>query len=204
MQGFLGVFIILSLFMVYYDYKWYGDGLVAIPFVSVVMTTTCASFLLMIKRSLEKIPIKMPREFGAILLFFLVVQLSIIGIWLNDPTKSKIMQFLKTDMHLFFYVFFVFVMVQLLKGSFVDRLIRFYYICGFIVACFGILQFIHLNLFEIPGMSLALFGSSSLYNMKTELNRVSAIFNEPSWFSYFLLDCMCIGVVYVLIRSWKS
>jgi O-antigen ligase len=187
--------------MVYYDYKWYGDGFIAIPFVSVVMATTCTSFLLVIKRSLEKISIKMPKEFRAILFFFFVVQLSIIGMWLNAPTDPKIKQFLKTDMHLFFYVFFVFVIIQLLSGSIVNRLIRFYYVCGIIIASFGILQFIHLNLFEIPGMNQMLFGSRSVYSTKTELARVSSIFNEPSWFAYFLLDWMGIGLVYILTRN---
>ena len=201
MRVFLGALLFLSLFMVSYDYKWYGEKTVPIPFISVVMATTAAFIYLLMKKIVAKSPIKMPKEFRMILLLFFALQVSIIGLCLNDPTNEKIFQFLRTSVHLLFYVLLVFTIVQLLDFKLLQKIMKFYYVCGIIAACLGILQFMHLDLFRIPGMDQLLFGSKKLLAMGPI--RVTSVFNEPSVLSYFLLDWLAIGLAYFLVRGRK-
>lgn len=201
MRSFLGSLIILSLFMIYYDFTWYGKKIVPVPFISVAIATALAFFYLMIRKVVKKRPIKIPQELRVIFIFFSVVQLSFLGVYFNDPTNEKSFQFVKTNIHLLFYALFVFVIIQLFNKSLLQKLLRFYYVCGIIIASFGILQFIHLNLFQISGMDRLLFGCRELYTVGP--SRVASIFNEPSWFSYFLLDWLGIGLAYSLTRKWK-
>ncbi len=201
MQFFLGTLIILSLFMIYYDYIWYGEKIVPVPFVSVAIATTLAFIYLIIKKFIEKSPIRIAKEFRIILIFSFVVQLSFFGLYFNDPTNEKVFQFFKTDIHFLFYVLFIFVIIQLFNKPSFQKLLRFYYFCGIIVAFFGVLQFIHLNLFQLSGMDRLLFGCKELYT--TGPIRITSIFNEPSGFSFFLLDWMGIGLAYSLTGKWK-
>jgi O-antigen ligase len=189
----------LSLFMVYYDFKWYGEGVVPVPFVSVVVTTIIAFIYIIGKHFAQKKTLEFTKEFRIVLLFFFAIQISVLGLYFNKPTYEKVLQFLKTDAHLLFYVLFVFVIIRLLDRASLQKLLKFYYICGIVLAILGMLQFIHLNLNNITGFDQLLFGSKELYN--TGISRVSAVFNEPSWFAYFLLDWMGIGLWYSLIRQ---
>jgi O-antigen ligase len=188
----------LSLFMVYYDFKWYGEGVVPVPFVSVVVTTVIAFVYIIGKHLAQKKTLEFTKEFRIVIFFFFAIQISVLGLYFNRPTYEKVLQFLKSDAHLLFYVLFVFVIIRLLDKALLQKLLRFYYICGIVLALLGMLQFIHLNLYHIPGLDQLLFGSKELYD--TGITRVSSVFNEPSCFSYFLLDWMGVGLWYVLIR----
>ena len=188
--------------MIYYDFAWYGERIVPVPFISVVISTLLAFFYLMIRHFVEKTPIKITKEFRVILIFFPVLQLSILGLYFNGPTDEKLTQFFKTDAHLLFYIVFVFVIIQLFNKSSLQKFLKFYYVCGILIACFGILQFIHLNLINISGMDQMLFGTTKLYGKGP--TRVASIFSEPSWFSYYLIDWIGIGLVHSLIRGWRK
>jgi O-antigen ligase len=188
----------LSLFMAYYDFKWYGEDVVPVPFVSVVVTTVIAFVYIIAKHLAQKKTLEFTKEFRIVLFFFFAVQISVLGLYFNQPTSKNVLQFLKTDTHLLFYVFFVFVIIQLFDKTSLQKLLRFYYVCGIVIAFLGILQFIHLNLFNIHGLDQLLFGSKELYDIG--ISRVSSIFNEPSSLSYFLLDWMGVGLWYLLTR----
>lgn len=202
MKTFLGFLIILSLFMVYYDTKWYEGGIVPLPFISVVTVTLITFVYLMMLKSIKRRSIKVSKEYRVLLFFFLVFQLSFLGIIFNGPTNAKIMQYIKTSVHLLFYILFIFVIIELFSKHLLLKLLRFYYICGITAALFGIVQFIHLNLFRIPGIDQLLFGSRQLFSMGQY--RIASVFNEPAWFSYFLLDWMLIGLVYIAVRRGKK
>lgn len=195
------ILIILSLFMSYYDYLWYGEKIVPLPYVSVVSTSLIAFYFKMIAISIKNRKIEFPKELYYILLFYFISQFSIIGIYLCGLKAEKLLQFLRTDIHFLFYIFFVFTLIQLFSKNEILKFLRFYYLCGGILTLFGILQFVHLNIFYISGFDQLIFGSS---NIERGFNRVSSIFNEPSWFAFFLIDWMVIGFGFILVRGLRK
>lgn len=202
-RNILKCLIIVSLFMVYYDYAWYKERILPVPFGSVVFAASLAFLFVMTEILVKRTNIRLSRELGAIFLFYVVIQSSLIGLYLNDITDEKLVQYLKTNVHLLFYVIFVVIIIALFGRGRLTMPLRFYYLCGTAVAAFGILQFIHLNISRIAGFEHLLFGSQDI---DQTFRRVSSIFNEPSWFAFFLLDWMAIGLGYIFlkgtIREW--
>ena len=122
---------------------------------------------------------------------------------MKGATVDHARHFFKTDLHLFFYIAFVFVMLGLLNRRLFWKILRLYYLCGLVAAFLGILQSINVNYLAIPGMDRFLFGSSFLYKDPGAYYRAGATLGEPGDFGYFLIHWIGIGTAYFLSRRRK-
>ena len=204
LKSFFLVSFIFSLCVGVFDQFLFFSGGSPFPYTSIAITIFLATLYLFLEALLLNNNWKVPTE---ILSFFLIMQVSVVGIFINGFTYDKMTQFIRTDLNLFSYVVFVFLIINLLNKNNFLQLLKWWEIVGCLAAFIGILQFITIY-FSIPIID---WGGTPFFRVNIvnadiygqAYSRVASFFQEPSWFAYFLLDFLGIIFAFVFINGAK-
>lgn len=131
--------------------------------------------------------------FRPLLVFWVVSQISIIGLIWMGAGSSEVLQFIKTDLHFTVYTAFVYVILSLANWNRIRLLLRLYYCLGIAAAIIAIMQFVHGNFGWLPWMSNYLFQSGVYRDVGF---RASSVFGEPSWAARYYVHWIALSIAF--------
>lgn len=195
----IGVLIILAQFLNYLDIYLYAEELVPIPsFSTVCVAIIGAGYCAVSWPAAGRVLINAP-ELKTLLFFGIGMQISIIGLLINGGTSEMLYQFLKTDVHLGFYLILAAVGANTFFASNLLKILTVYVAIGLVLALLAVLQFLHLNVVQLPGIEPVLFGCAPV-GTNTDTWRTAAVFSEPSWFAPYVIDWIAITLAWFIAR----